>query len=39
MTHRRDLGIFWVVFLAAMFWISVWKHETLVAWIRKVWMN
>jgi len=36
MAKEKDFGIFWVVLLAALFWVSVWKHEPILNWMRKV---
>jgi hypothetical protein len=39
MTKKRDFGILWVVVVAAIFWVSVWQHEVIVAWMHKVWVS
>jgi hypothetical protein len=36
MAKAKDFGIFWVVLLAALFWVAVWKHEPILNWIHKV---
>jgi hypothetical protein len=35
MARQTDLGIFWVVLLAAVFWTAIWEHDKLVDLYRK----
>jgi hypothetical protein len=35
MARKPDLGIFWVVLLAAVFWTAIWEHDKLVDLYRK----
>lgn len=31
----KDKQLFWIVFLAAVFWIGVWKHEAVGKFLHK----
>jgi hypothetical protein len=36
MAKRADLQIFWVIVIAGVFWVSIWKHEIVVDTAHKV---
>ncbi len=35
MGRKIDTQLFWIVFLAAAFWIGIWKHDVLLDWIHR----
>ena len=39
MAKGKDFGIFWVVLLASLFWVLIWKHEPILNWMHKAWIK
>ncbi|HEX5432454.1 MAG TPA: hypothetical protein VFW83_10840 [Bryobacteraceae bacterium] len=35
MARKLDLGIFWVVVLAAVFWAGIWQHDRVASYVNK----